>query len=150
MTGLRTPFMELDGPHDGWVMWAAGELEARVWIGGTERMCRTDAPSTSFDLRHAFTFGIAVGEPLCDGATVAWDSLAVTLRVDGFDPSLSTYWERTTGYAQELFPHEASWGVTGVLGVFGSAAGRRIVLVATPPGPQPAARRPTSPGGGAP
>jgi hypothetical protein len=128
-TELRTPFMELDEPAaTGWVSIAGGSALADVWVAGARRTCQARVFETFVDLRYS-SFAVGVGEPECEGGTVAWDSLALEVRVDAFDASFTSYWERTAGFTQSLFPTEASWGVEGVFGVFGSSAPRRLVLV---------------------
>jgi hypothetical protein len=102
-TELRTPFMELDEPAaTGWVSIAGGSALADVWVAGARRTCQARVFETFVDLRYS-SFAVGVGEPECEGGTVAWDSLALEVRVDAFDASFTSYWERTAGFTQSLF-----------------------------------------------
>jgi len=130
---MRSPFMELKDPlSGGWVSIIGGELPAEVWTPGGRRSCVTVVFEISADLRFS-SFAIPIGEPRCGQEPLVWDSMAVEARVAAFDSSFTSYWEQTSGVTQALFPHQAAWGVEGVLGVFGSSAPRRLVVVVTNP-----------------
>lgn len=130
---LRTPFMEAESPGgSAWVSILSGEFPADVWTADGRESCTTSVFNGFFDTRVATFFAVPVTEPVCEDESVAWDSMAVELGVEAFDPSLSSYWAETQG-TEPLFPDQAAWGVDGVLGAFGSSATRWMVLIVTNP-----------------
>ena len=128
-----SPGPEMLGLDDveGWLAPADTLVLATVWTPGGTRTCpvRVVTP-TALDLRFAPRVSAGVAAPECgDGEPLAWDSMAAAITFLAYDENFSAW----AAAGPDVGLDEASFGIAGARGVFGTATPRRFLLIVQGP-----------------